>query len=43
MNINNLQTRKEVLQWYIELNSGGTVHTDAEIDRVKKLLRKEDE
>jgi len=36
--VNNLKTRKEVLQWYIEFNSGGTVHTDAEIQRVKKLL-----
>ena len=43
MYINNLQTRKEVLQWYIELNSGGTVHTDAEIARVEELLKKEDE
>ena len=38
INVNNLKTRKEVLQWYIEFNSGGTVHTDAEIQRVKKLL-----
>ena len=43
LNINNLQTRREVLQWYIELNSEGTIHTDAEIDRVKELLRKEGE
>ena len=41
ININNLKTRKEVLSWYIELNSGGTVHTDAEINRVKELLKKE--
>ncbi|MEK4509477.1 hypothetical protein [Paenibacillus sp. FSL K6-2524] len=41
VNINNLQTRKEVLQWYIEFNSGGTVHTKEEIDRVKELLAAE--
>jgi len=40
-NVNNLKTRKEVLQWYIEFNSGGTVHTEDEINRVKELLEKE--
>lgn len=38
-NINDLQTKREVLQWYIDMNSGGTVHSDSEIDRVKKLLK----
>lgn len=41
INVNNLKTRKEVLQWYIEFNSGGTVHTEEEINRVKKLLEEE--
>ena len=41
-NINNLKTRKEVLQWYLEFNTGGTVHSQKEIDRVKELIRKED-
>jgi uncharacterized protein with ParB-like and HNH nuclease domain len=41
ININNLKTRKEVLQWYIEFNSGGTVHTEDEINKVKELLEKE--
>lgn len=41
ININSLQTRKEVLQWYIEMNSGGTVHTEEEINRVKELLKNE--
>jgi Protein of unknown function DUF262. len=40
-NINNLQTRKEVLQWYLDFNTGGTVHNQEEIDRVKKLLEEE--
>jgi len=39
--INALKTRKEVLNWYIELNTGGTLHTDEEIDRVKNLLESE--
>lgn len=41
ININNLKTREEVLQWYIDFNSGGTVHSKSEIDRVKKLLEEE--
>mgnify|MGYP001590788437 CR=1 FL=1 len=39
--INNLKTRAEVLQWYLDLNSGGTVHADSEIKRVKALLETE--
>lgn len=42
VNINNLQTRKEVLQWYIEFNTGGTIHSKEEIDRVKELLKQEE-
>ena len=38
ININDLATKAEVLQWYIDFNSGGTVHSQAEIDRVKDLL-----
>jgi hypothetical protein len=37
--INDLTTRKEVLQWYIDLNAGGVVHTDEEIAKVKDLLK----
>jgi hypothetical protein len=36
--INNLQTREELLTWYIQLNSGGTPHTQKEIDKVRELL-----
>jgi len=39
-NINNLKTRKEVLTWYIQMNSAGTPHSEEEIDRVKDLLEK---
>ena len=38
VNINDLKTYPEVLQWYIEMNSGGTPHTSEEIERVKRLL-----
>jgi hypothetical protein len=39
--VNNLKTRAEVLQWYLDLNTGGTVHTDVEIDKVRRLLEGE--
>ncbi len=38
INVNTLQTEKEVIQWYLQMNSGGTPHTSAEIERVKNLL-----
>lgn len=41
VNINSLQTKEEVLQWYLDLNSGGVVHTDDELDKVRKMLKKE--
>lgn len=41
MRINNLPTRREVLQWYLDINTGGVVHTDEEINKVKMLLSKE--
>jgi hypothetical protein len=41
INVNDLRTRAQVLQWYIEFNAGGTPHTEAEIDRVRELLKAE--
>jgi hypothetical protein len=38
INVNNLKTRAEVLNWYLQFNSGGTVHTTEELDRVRDLL-----
>ena len=40
-NVNDLKTKAEVLQWYIEMNAGGTPHDSKEIDRVKALLSAE--
>ena len=37
-NINNLKTRREVLKWYLDFNTGGTIHSKTEIERVKQLL-----
>ena len=39
--INDLETRSEVLQWYIDINTGGVVHTEEEIEKVRVLLEKE--
>lgn len=39
--INNLQTKLEVLSWYLGMNAGGTPHSADEIARVQALLEKE--
>lgn len=39
--INTLPTRALVLRWYLELNSGGVVHTEEELLRVQRLLAAE--
>lgn len=36
--VNDLKTRAEVLQWYLDINDGGVVHSDEEIARVRALL-----
>lgn len=38
VNVNNLKTKKEVLQWYVDMNAGGTPHTNDEIKRVKNMI-----
>lgn len=38
INVNDLQTRKEVLQWYVDMNAGGTPHSADEINRVRDLM-----
>lgn len=37
-NIAALETRAEVLEWYLNFNAGGTVHTPEELARVRALL-----
>lgn len=39
--INTLPDRAAVLRWYLEINSGGVVHTQEELDRVRGLLNAE--
>jgi hypothetical protein len=41
INILTLKARKEILNWYIAMNTGGSIHTNEEIDRVKELLARE--
>jgi hypothetical protein len=41
-NIAGLKTRKEVLEWYLNFNSGGSVHTEQELQKVRDLLAVED-
>ena len=36
--VNDLKTREEVLSWYLDLNSGGTVHTEEELTKVRGLI-----
>lgn len=43
ININSLKSRKAVLEWYIDFNAGGTVHSSEEIARVRELWRIEEE
>ena len=40
-NVNDLETRKDVLQWYLEINTAGTPHTVEEIEKVENMLKKE--
>lgn len=39
LNVNDLKTEKKVLQWYVDMNSGGTPHTSDEIEKVKKMIQ----
>jgi len=38
--VNDLTSKKDVLRWYIEMNSGGTIHTKEELEKVKKMIEK---
>lgn len=36
-----IESRAELIEWYLNFNSGGTVHSQEELDRVQALLEKE--
>ena len=39
LNVNDLKTEKEVLQWYVDMNAGGTPHTNDEIEKVRRMIQ----
>lgn len=39
--VHQLQSREDVLQYYLDMNAGGTPHAEEEIARVRALLMKE--
>jgi Protein of unknown function DUF262 len=39
--INNLKTRKELLQWYLELNEGHVAHKPEDLEKVRELIAQE--
>lgn len=42
MRVCSLDTRCEVLRLYLNINAGGTPHTDDELNRVRRLLEREE-
>jgi uncharacterized protein with ParB-like and HNH nuclease domain len=40
--VNHLQTRKDVLTWYLEMNEGHIAHSEEELNRVKGLLENDE-
>ena len=41
INVNNIKTREGVLRWYLEMNEGGTPHTQQELDKVRMMIQVE--
>lgn len=38
LHVNDLKTQEEVLQWYLDMNSGGTPHAEEELLRVRHMI-----
>ena len=36
--VNDLQKKEDVLMWYLEMNEGGTPHTQEELNKVRNML-----
>lgn len=36
-----MKTRREVIEWYLSFNAGGTIHSAEELNRVRQLLEQE--
>ena len=41
LHVNDLKTKAEVLEWYLQMNGGGTPHSQEELDRVQEMLNQE--
>jgi len=41
MHINNLKSEKDVVEWYIGLNTGGSIHTDKDLKSAVEYLKGE--
>ena len=41
--VNDLDKYEDVLKWYLDINDGGTVHSEMELEKVRLLLKKEKE
>lgn len=41
-NVNCLNTKADILRWYLEFNTGGTIHSKEEIERVRLMLKDEE-
>lgn len=41
LHVNSLNTKKDVLTWYVQMNNGGTPHSEEEIKRVQKMIEGE--
>jgi len=41
IHVHKLQTRAEVIRWYLDLNYAGTPHTEEERERVRRMLEEE--
>ena len=39
--VNDLQTREQVLRWYLEMNEGHVAHTKEQLEMVEKMLETE--
>lgn len=37
-NILNIKNKKEIIQWYIDINFGGTIHQEDELNKVRNLM-----
>jgi len=39
--VNDLEKRSDVIQWYLDMNTGGSIHTEKDLARAREALAKE--